>query len=108
MTNSSSDRLDQILEAIAQQQQLNARSIELLGQRVDSNAKAIEANSSGIAANITAIAATHASVDGLVQTITEFSIRSQARLNRLEDAVVAIERILERLTDQGNGNTDQQ
>lgn len=107
MTSSSNrlDKLEQLLETVAQrqnqisqQQQINIRVIELLGQRVDSNAKAIEALTSSIASNRIDIAATRDSVDGLVQTIAEFSARSEARLNRLEDAVVGIERILEQLT----------
>lgn len=43
----------------------------------------------------------------LEQTIAEFSTKSEARLNRLDDAVVGIEYILQQLIrrDQnGNGN----
>lgn len=106
------NQIEQLLETIAQrqnqisqQQQINTRVIELLGQRVDSNAKAIEALTSSIASNKADIAATRASVDGLVQVIAEFSARSEVRLNRLDDAVVGIERILEQLTRRdGNGN----
>lgn len=116
VNNSTTDRLDRIeriletvaqrQEAISQQQEINIRSIELLGQRVDSNAKAIESLTSDIAANRADIAATRASVDGLVQTISELGVRSEARLSRLEDAVVGIERILERLTRRDH-NGDQ-
>ena len=76
-------------------------------QQIDSNARAIAALSADIAANRADIAATRASVDGLVQTIAEFSVRSEARLNRLDDAVVGIERILQELLrrDQ-NGNVE--
>lgn len=93
MTNSS-DRLDQI-EALLQETIQVTRS----------NAKAIEANSTAIAANRVATETTRASVDGLVQTIAEFSIRTEARLNKLDEAITGInttnqnlERILEQLT----------
>lgn len=94
MTNGSNDRLDQI-----------ERLIQETIQITRSNAKAIEALSGDVAdqrADIAAqradIATTRASIDGLVQIITEFSVRSEARLNRLDDAVIGIERILEQLT----------
>ena len=94
MTNSN-ERLDQmetVLTAI---------------QVTRSNARAIEALSAD-AANRADIATTRASVDGLVQTIAEFSIRSEARLNRLDDAVIGIERILAQLLRRNqNGNSDQ-
>lgn len=89
---SSNDRLDRIETLVA------------------SNAKAIEALTSNIATNTADIASTRASVDGLVQTITEFSIRTEARLNKLDESIEEIkttnqnlERILERLT-RGDGN----
>ena len=88
MTNSN-DRLDQI-----------ERLIQETAQITRSNAKAIEALSGDVAAQRADIATTRASVDGLVQIITEFSVRSEARLNRLDDAVIGIERILERLLRQ--------
>lgn len=96
--------------------------IERISQRVDSNAKAIEANSTAIAANREAQEITRASVDGLVQTIAEFSARSEARLNKLDDAIAGINdaitginatneqlgRILEQLVRRDrNGNGDQ-
>ena len=52
MTNGSEDRLDRIerlIEGIGQQQEINTRSIELLGTRVDSNAQATASNSGRIA-----------------------------------------------------------
>lgn len=97
MNNSSSDELAQIKALLSETVQITR-----------SNAKAIEALSTDVAANRADIATTRASVDGLVQTIAEFSIRSEARLNRLDDAVVGIERILEQLTRRDrNGNGDQ-
>lgn len=111
MTNSN-DRLDRIEEAIERTQQ----QIEGLSQRIDSNAKAIEALTANIATNREDIAATRASVDGLVQIITEFSTRTEARLNKLDDAVTGInttnqnlERILEQLLhrDRNGGKGDQ-
>lgn len=104
MNNGSSDELAQIKALLSETIQITR-----------SNAKAIEANSSAIAANREATETTRASVDGLVQTITEFSIRTEARLNRLDDAITDIkttnqnlERILERLTHrERNGNGDQ-
>lgn len=93
MTNSG-DRLDRIEKLVEETTQITR-----------SNAKAIEALSGDVAAQRADIAATRASIDGLVQIIAEFSVRSEARLNRLDDAVIGIERILERLTRrEGNGN----
>lgn len=96
MTNSN-DRIDQMEVLLTETIQVTR-----------SNARAIEALSAEVAANRADIAATRASVDGLVQTIAEFSIRSEARLNRLEDAVIGIERILEQLLRRNqNGNGEQ-
>ncbi len=118
MTNSNgSDRLDRIEAAIERTQrqigegfQRTQQQIEGLSQRIDSNAKAIEALSANIAANRTDIATTRASVDGLVQTITEYSARTEERLNRLDDAIRGInttnqnlEHILEQLLRNQNG-----
>jgi uncharacterized coiled-coil protein SlyX len=72
MNNNTPDRLDRI-EAL-----------------VESNARAIESLSDDIAANRSDIAATRASIDGLVKTIAEFSIRSEMRLNKLDDAILEI------------------
>lgn len=94
MTNGSNDRLDQI-----------ERLIQETIQITRSNAKAIEALSGDVAAQRADIATTRASVDGLVQIIAEFSVRSEARLSRLDDAVVGIERILERLVRR-DGNEE--
>lgn len=76
--------------------------LDRLAAIVESNARAIEAISTDIAASRTDITVTRASVDALVQTVTEFSIRcearlnsNEARLNRLDDAVVGIERLLQ-------------
>ena len=103
MTNSN-DRLDQMEALLAETIQVtrsNARAIEALSAD-------IAANRADIAANRADIATTRASVDGLVQTIAEFSIRSEARLNRLDDAVIGIERILAQLLRRNqNGNGDQ-
>ncbi len=111
MTDGNSDGLEQIRALLSETVQITR-----------SNAKAIEANSTAIAANSAAIAVTReasettrASVDGLVQTITEFSIRTEARLNKLDEAITDIkttnqnlERILEQLTrHERNGNGDQ-
>lgn len=100
----SSNRLDRIEAAIERTQLQIDVGFQRTQQQIDSNARAIEAlsadraaNRSDIAANRSDIAATRASVDGLVQTIAEFSIRSEARLNRLDDVVVGLERILEQL-----------
>lgn len=94
MTNGNNDRFSQI-EALLQETIQVTRS----------NAKAIEANSAAIVASRVATETTRASVDGLVQTITEFSIRTEARLNKLDEAITGInntnqklERILEQLT----------
>jgi len=88
MTNPSgnSDRLDRI-----------ERLLETVGQRVDSNSRSIEALTSSISYMREDIATTNRKVDALVETITLFSVRSEARLNRLEDAVIGIERILAEL-----------
>ena len=99
MTNGSRDpnRLEELLEETIQVTRSNAKAIEALSADV-------AASRADIAANRDAIAATRASVDGLVQVIAEFSARSEARLNRLDEAVIGIERILERLVrDQDGG-----
>lgn len=82
----------------------NPNRIEKL---IESNAKAIEALTSDVAANRADIATTNASINSLVETITEFSIRSEARLNQLDEAILEIrntnqrlENILERLTQK--------
>ena len=62
-----------------------------------SNAKSIESLSAETAANRLDIATTRASVDGLVQIITEFSTRSEVRLNKLDDAIAGINATNERL-----------
>lgn len=72
-------------------------SLDRLATIVESNARAIEAISNDTATSRSDMATTRASVDALVQTITEFSIRTEARLNRLDDAVVGIERLLQEL-----------
>ncbi len=94
MSDNQPNRLDQIEALVRETVQL-----------IRSNAEAIAANSSAIAANRLANEVTKASVDGLVQTIAEFSARSEARLNRLDDVVADIratnqrlEQILEHLT----------
>ena len=78
--------------------------LDRLATIVESNARAIEAISNDVAVNRADIASTRASVDALVQTITELSIRTEerirsneARLDRLDDAVIGIERLLQEL-----------
>lgn len=71
--------------------------LDRLAAIVESNARAVEAISNDRAASRADMATTRASVDALVQTITEFSIRTEARLNRLDDAVLGIERLLQEL-----------
>ena len=71
--------------------------LDRLATIVESNARAIEAISADIAASRTDINTTRASVNALVQTITEFSIRTEERLNRLDEVAVGIERLLQEL-----------
>ena len=71
--------------------------LDRLATIVESNARAIEAISADIAASRTDINTTRASVNALVQTITEFSIRTEERLNRLDEVAVGIERLLQGL-----------
>lgn len=78
--------------------------LDRLAAIVESNARAIEAISNDVAANRADIASTRASVDALAQTIIEFTIRTEtrinsneARLDRLDDAVIGIERLLQEL-----------
>lgn len=98
MTNGSNDRLKRIEAAIERTQRQLDEGFQKTQRQIDSNARVIEALSADIAT-------TRASVDGLVQIIAEFSARSEVRLNRLDDAVVGIERILQELTRRNrNGN----
>lgn len=77
MTNdSSNDRLNRIERLV----ESNAKSIQALSNTVTANTESTN----------TAIAATQASIDGLVQTIAEFSVRNEARLNGLDNAVTGI------------------
>lgn len=78
--------------------------LDRLAALVESNARAIEAISDDRAASRVNMATTKASIDALVQTILEFSIRTEARINsneaqidRLDEAVNGIERLLQEL-----------
>lgn len=78
--------------------------LDRLAALVESNARAIEAISDDRAASRADMARSQASVDALVQTILEFSIRTEARINsneqrldRLDEAVNGIERLLQEL-----------
>lgn len=78
--------------------------LDRLAALVESNARAIEAISDDRAAIRADMARSQASIDALVQTILEFSIRTEARinsneqrLNRLDEAVGSIERLLQEL-----------
>lgn len=78
--------------------------LDRLAALVESNARAIEAISNDRAASRVDMARSQASIDALVQTITEFSIRTEARINsneaqinRLDEAVNGIERLLQEL-----------
>lgn len=78
--------------------------LDRLATIVESNARAIEAISNDVAVNRADIASTRASVDALVQTMTELSIKTEerirsneARLDRLDDAVIGIEQLLQEL-----------
>lgn len=82
----------------------NDERLDRLAAIVESNARAIEAISDDRAASRADMVTTSASVDALAQTITEFSIRTEvrinsneARLDRLDDAVIGIERLLQEL-----------
>lgn len=76
---SSNDRLNQIEVLLAATVQITR-----------SNAMAIASNSAAIAEVRNATETTRASVDGLMQTITEFSIKTSARLNKLDETIAEI------------------
>ncbi len=61
------------------------------------NAKAIASNTNAISELRAGLAETKASIDGLVQTIAEYSIRTEARLNILDENVTAIRETNEKL-----------
>jgi len=97
MTNSSGDRLDRIeriLEAVAQQQQINTRTVELLGQRIDSNAKAIEANSNRIAdvdrTLAEAVGRALAGIEALTERAEEDRVNFREYVGRTDTAIAGI------------------
>lgn len=71
MSTNQSDRLDR-LETI-----------------VELNSRAIQALTSAIADTNSSIAATRTSVDGLAQVIAEYSARTEARLNSLDELIIS-------------------
>lgn len=124
MTNSSSDRLDRIeriletvgtrQEAISQQQEINTRSIELLGQRVDSNASAIAANGNRIAevdrTLAEAVGRTLRGIDALREAVEEDRVNVRERLDQNDILIAGINAnlaILQQLLRERNGDTPQ-
>ena len=123
MTNSSDrlDRVEQILEAvaqrtdtIAQQQQINTRAIELLGQRVNSNAKGIQANTESINAVAEAAGRTLLAVSILQETVVEdrvnfreFMTATQTTLDSINASIQRQDRILDYLPREHNGEQPQ-
>lgn len=122
MTNSSSDRLDRIeriletvgtrQEAISQQQEINTRSIELLGQRVDSNASAIAANGNRIAevdrTLAEAVGRTLRGIDALREAVEEDRVNVRERLDQNDILIAGINAnlaILQQLLRERNGDT---
>ncbi len=103
MTSSSErlDRIERILEAVAQRQEINTRSIELLGQRVDSNSKAIAANSSQIAevrdALSEAAGRTLRALDELREIVEEERVNFQEYRQRNDTNVASVNASVERL-----------
>lgn len=74
--------------------------IDKIENLIESNARAIQALSDNIT---TSAEITQSSINGLVQIVTEFSIRTESRLNKLDEAIVAISTTnqnLERLLEQ--------
>jgi septal ring factor EnvC (AmiA/AmiB activator) len=71
MTPNQPDRLDR-LEAI-----------------VESNSRAIQSIASALTDTNQMLAATRASIDGLAQSIAEYSVRNEARLNRLDELIAS-------------------
>ena len=111
MTNSSNDRLDRVerileavaqrleavaqrQEAIAQQQEINTRNFELLGQRVDSNSKAIAANSDRIAevdrTLAEAVGRTLAGIEALTERAEEDRVNFAEHVEHVETAIAGI------------------
>lgn len=120
MTTNQPDRLDrieQILEAvaqrtdtIAQQQEISTRTIELLGSRVDSNARAIQANSESITVVVEAAGRTLRAVDELREIVEEDRINFREHLERTDTAIAGINAtlaVLQQLMRDRNGNGDQ-
>ncbi len=111
------NRVEQILEAvaqrtntIAQQQQINTRAIELLGQRVDSNAKGIQANTESINAVAEAAGRTLRAVEVLQETVEEdrvnfreFMTTTQTILDSINASIQRQDRILDYLMREQNG-----
>ncbi len=120
MINGSNDRLDRIerileavaqrQEAISQQQEINSRSIELLGQRVDSNAKAIEANSTSIQTLAEVAGRTLRAVEELRERVEEDRVNFRERLDRADTAIAGINAtlaVLQQMARDRNGDGNQ-
>ncbi len=92
MTSSSErlDRIERILEAVAQRQESNTRSIELLGQRVDSNSKARDALSE-------AAGRTLRGLDELREIVEEERVNFQEYRQRNDTNVASVNASVERL-----------
>lgn len=111
MTNDRLDRIERILETVAQRQEINTRSIELLGQRVDSNSKAIAANSAQISEmrNSLSEAAgrTLRAVDELREVVEEDRVNFRERIEKTDTAIAGINAtlaVLQQLMRDRNGN----
>ena len=69
---------------------MNTRSIELLGNRVDSNAKAIQANTESINAVAEAAGRTLRAVEILQETAEEDRVNFREHLERTDTAIAGI------------------
>lgn len=123
MTNGSNGRLDRIerilegvatrQEAISQQQEINTRTIEFLGQRIDSEAKAIEANSNRIAdvdrTLAEAIGRALAGIEALTERAEEDRVNFLEHVERSDTAIAGINAtlaVLQQLMRDRNGSGD--
>ena len=101
MTNDRLDRIERILEAVAQrqeasaqQQEINTRNFELLGQRIDSNAEAIQSNSNRITevdrTLAEAVGRTLAGIEALTERAEEDRVNFTEHVEHVDTAIAGI------------------
>ncbi len=101
----------------------NTLMIQALGRRIAELAESIEQTNQSVEQTRQSIEQTNQNVNGLIQTISEFSIRSEARINALDSIVQrldatndtstilrrlsSIESKVDHLLERGHRNGDQ-